>query len=213
MIALVVLAVALLGPAVAAAAVLLHLVLIVVGVIVGESVTAVGACSRGGGATGRQARPASCPPIHQKMARAASPLPQARRPPAIPSETARELPVGLNFALPWRELEDIAAILAREAPPGPDGNRPGVPQQEWEPAHTHTPGVGNGATRAPRSPSVTRHQFQRISVTATTSKRREPRICYTPARAAAGARPPGVSLVRKGWRNGHRPSERPVTGR
>jgi hypothetical protein len=33
----------------------------------------VGACSRGGGATGRQARPASCPPIHQKMARAASP--------------------------------------------------------------------------------------------------------------------------------------------
>jgi hypothetical protein len=123
----VVLAVALLGPAVAAAAVLLHLVLIVVGVIVGESVTAVGACSRGGGATGRQARPASCPPIHQKMARAASPLPQAWRPPAIPSESARELPGGPHLHFHGVSVEDIAAILTREAPPGPDGNRPGVP--------------------------------------------------------------------------------------
>jgi len=35
------------------------------------------------------------PPLRQKMARAASPPPQARRPDAIPSETARELPARL----------------------------------------------------------------------------------------------------------------------
>jgi len=59
------------------------------------------------------------PPLHRALyplhgvTRAAQPLPQA--PPAI------ERPHEVHLHLHGVSAEDIAAILAREAPPGPDG--------------------------------------------------------------------------------------------
>jgi hypothetical protein len=56
------------------------------------------------------------PPLRQKMARAASPLPQAQRPDAIPSETARELPGALHLHFHGVSAEDVAEIVRRELP-------------------------------------------------------------------------------------------------
>jgi len=54
------------------------------------------------------------PPLRQKMARAASPLPQARRPDALPGETARELPGALVLHFHGVSAEDVAEIVRRE---------------------------------------------------------------------------------------------------
>ena len=103
---MILLAAALVGPAVAAAAAgLLHLVLIVAGVIVGVDATVLAALLVWRWRNWKASAARAMPPIHQKMARAASPFPKARRPPAIPGETARELPGGLHLhfpACPWR---------------------------------------------------------------------------------------------------------------
>ena len=56
------------------------------------------------------------PPLRQKMARAASPLPQAQRPDAIPSETARELPGALHLHFHGVSAGDVAEIVRRELP-------------------------------------------------------------------------------------------------
>ena len=97
-----------------AAAELPHLVLIVARVIV-----CVGALAgllvwrwRNWKASAARAMPLI---LRQKMARAVSPLPQARRPDALPSETARELPGGLHLHFRGVSLEDIAAVLSRRA--------------------------------------------------------------------------------------------------
>jgi hypothetical protein len=50
------------------------------------------------------------------MARAASPLPQARRHDAILSETARELPGGLPSRFHGASAEDVAEVARRELP-------------------------------------------------------------------------------------------------
>src|SRR5437667_7146857 len=52
-------------PVLAAVAELLHVLMIAAGVIVGIGVAAVAACLRGGGAAGRQARPAPRPASHE----------------------------------------------------------------------------------------------------------------------------------------------------
>ena len=108
------LAVALLGPAVTAAAGLLHLVLIVAGVIVGAGATVLPALLVWRWRNWKAGPAHAMPPIHQKMARAASPLPKARRPPAIPGETARELPGGLHLHFHGVSAEDVSAIIARQ---------------------------------------------------------------------------------------------------
>ena len=97
-----------------AAAELPHLVLIVARVIV-----CVGALAgllvwrwRNWKASAARAMPLI---LRQKMARAVSPLPQARRPDALPSETARELPGGLHLHFRSVSLVDIAAVLSRRA--------------------------------------------------------------------------------------------------
>ena len=107
------LAVALLGPGGPAAAKPFHMLITVAGVIVGAGATALSACSHGDGAAGRQARPTPCP-SSQKMARAASPLPPARRPPALPGDSARELPGGLHLHLHGVSAGDVAEIVRRD---------------------------------------------------------------------------------------------------
>ncbi len=75
------LAAALLGPAVAAAAAgLLHLVLIVAGVIVGVGATVLAALLVWRWRNWKASAARAMPPIHQKMARAASPLPEGTAP-------------------------------------------------------------------------------------------------------------------------------------
>jgi hypothetical protein len=124
----VVLAVALLGPAAAAAAALLHLVLIVMGVIVGVVAAATAALLVWRWRKWQASAARAMPLLPRKVARAASPLPQARRPPALPGESAGELPGGLHLHFHGVSLEDIAAILSRQAMPGHDVNRPGPPR-------------------------------------------------------------------------------------
>jgi hypothetical protein len=108
------LAVALLGPGVAAAVVLLHLVLAVAGVIVGVGATVLAALLVWRWRNWKASAARAMPPIHQKMARAASPLPKARRPPAIPGETAREPPGGRHPHFHGVSAEDLSAIIARQ---------------------------------------------------------------------------------------------------
>src|SRR6266581_131918 len=81
------------------------------------------------------------PPLGQKMARAASPLPQAQRPDALPSETARELPGALHLHLHGASAEDVTEVLRS------CGARCGKPH----PAGTGTgPEAGPGGTPGPR---------------------------------------------------------------
>src|SRR6185437_14185114 len=72
-----------------------------------------GACLRGGGAAGRQARPAPRP-LLTKVVRAAPPLPQTPRARELPAESQRELPGGLHLHFHGVKAEVIAAILVRE---------------------------------------------------------------------------------------------------
>jgi hypothetical protein len=124
---LVLLAMALLGPAVtAAAAELLHLVLIVSGVIAGAAVLG------GGGLLARRwhhrpqldAARTTPPLLYQKVVRAAPPLPLEQRPaPQLPAAPTRELPGGLHFhfhfismaARPRTSLRSSAARPARRS--------------------------------------------------------------------------------------------------
>jgi hypothetical protein len=107
---------------------LLRLVPIVMGVIVGVGATALAALLARRWRDRKTSAARAMPPIRQKMVRAASPLPQARRPDALPSETAGELPGGLHLLFHGVSLEDIAAILSRQTLPGPEVNRPGSPR-------------------------------------------------------------------------------------
>jgi uncharacterized membrane protein YraQ (UPF0718 family) len=119
------LAVALLGPAVAAAvAELVHVLLIVAGVVVG-----VGAAGLVGLLAWRWRRwhpdaARAMPPLPTKMARAAQPLPKAWPLHALPAESQRELPAELHLHLHGVSAEDVAALLARDLP------QPGVNRQE-----------------------------------------------------------------------------------
>jgi hypothetical protein len=112
---LVLLAVALLGPAVtAAAAELLHLVLIVAGVIVGVAVLGVGGLLAWRWRRPRLDAARTTPPLlHQKVVRAAPPLPKARQLPEIPAAPGRELPGALHLHFHGVQAEDVAAIIER----------------------------------------------------------------------------------------------------
>ena len=110
---IVMLAVALLGPAVAAAvAELLHVLLIAAGVIVG-----VGAASLVGLIAWRwrsRKDAARAMPPRTLVARAAPPLPQARRAAELPAAPQRETPGGPHLHFHGLDAAQIAAIIARE---------------------------------------------------------------------------------------------------
>jgi hypothetical protein len=109
------LAVALLGPAVAAAvAELVHVLLIVAGVTVG-----VGAAGLAGLLAWQLRRTRvdaarTMPPLPSKMVRAARPLPQARRAGELPAAPQREPPGGLHLHFHGLDAAQIAAIIARQ---------------------------------------------------------------------------------------------------
>ena len=118
------------APAVlSAAAELLHALIIMTAVIVG-----VGAAGLVGLLTWRWRRTRlaaarAMPPLPSKLARAAQPLPQARRalPQArratgLPAALQNEPPGGLHLHFHGVSAEDVAAILARDLPQ-PDVNR------------------------------------------------------------------------------------------
>jgi uncharacterized membrane protein YraQ (UPF0718 family) len=115
---LVIVATALLGPAVVAAvAELLRVLLIVAGVIVG-----VGAASLAGLLAWRWRRwhqdaARAMPPLPRKMARAAQPLPKAQPAHALPTGRQRELPGGLHLHFHGVSAEDVAAILRHQDQP------------------------------------------------------------------------------------------------
>ena len=110
------LAVALLGPAVAAAvAELIHVLLIAAGVIAG-----VGAASLAGLLAWRwrsRKDAARAMPPRTLVARAAPPLPQARRTAELPAAPQREPPGGLHLHFHGLNAEDVAAILNRQDDP------------------------------------------------------------------------------------------------
>ena len=110
------LAVALLGPAVAAAvAELIHVLLIAAGVIAG-----VGAASLAGLLAWRwrsRKDAARAMPPRTLVARAAPPLPQARRTAELPAAPQREPPGGLHLHFHGLDAEDVAAILNRQDDP------------------------------------------------------------------------------------------------
>jgi hypothetical protein len=114
------LAVALLGPAVAAAAAeLLHVLVIVAGVIVG-----VGAVCVAGLLAWRWRRPRldaarTAPPsfAEAKAVRAAPPLPKVQRQPGLPSHAQRELPGGVHLHFHGVNAEDVAEILRAQDRP------------------------------------------------------------------------------------------------
>ena len=110
------LAVALLGPAVAAAvAELIHVLLIAAGVIAG-----VGAASLAGLLAWRwrsRKDAARAMPPRTLVARAAPPLPQARRTAELPAAPQREPPGGLHLHVHGLNAEDVAAILNRQDDP------------------------------------------------------------------------------------------------
>ena len=111
---LILLTVALLGPATAAAAAeLFHVLVIVAGVIVG-----IGAVCMGGLLARRWHRPRldaarTAPPTfaQAKVVRAAPPLPQERQAPELPAASRRELPGGLHLHFHGVSAEDVAAII------------------------------------------------------------------------------------------------------
>jgi hypothetical protein len=108
------LAVALLGPALAAAvAELVHVLLIVAGVIVGVGATGLA------GLLAWQLRrtrvdAARAMPPRTLVARAAPPLPQARRAGELPAAPQREPPGGLHLHFHGLDAAQVAAIIARQ---------------------------------------------------------------------------------------------------
>ena len=111
------LAVALLGPAVAAAvAELIHVLLIVAGVTVG--VGAAGLVSLLAWQLWRtRVDAARAMPPRTLVTRAAQPLPQAQRAGELPAASQREPPGGLHLHFHGGSAEDIAAILNRRDDP------------------------------------------------------------------------------------------------
>jgi hypothetical protein len=106
------LAVALLGPAIAAAG-LVHVLLIVAGVIVD-----VGAAGLAGLLAWQLRRTrvdaARAMPPRTLVVRAARPLPQARRAGGLPAASQREPPGGLHLHFHGPDAAQIAAIIARQ---------------------------------------------------------------------------------------------------
>jgi hypothetical protein len=115
---LVILAVALLGPALTAAAVtLLHVLVIVSGVMVG-----VGAVCVGGLLAWRWHHPrldaarTTAPAL--SVVRAAPPLPQESATRALPGGPGRQPPGGLHLRFHGVQAEDVAAIIERHRQDG-----------------------------------------------------------------------------------------------
>jgi hypothetical protein len=109
------LAVKLAGPVLDAAAELLRVLLIAAGVIVG-----VGAASLVGLIAWRwrsRKDAARAMPPRTLVARAAPPLPQARRAGELPAAPQGEPPGGLHLHFHGLDAEDVAAILSRQDDP------------------------------------------------------------------------------------------------
>ena len=121
------LAVALLGPAVAE---LVHTLLIIAAVLAGTGAAGLAALlmfrarrTLKGAARAVPPNPGAVSPLH-RMARAAPPLPRAQRPPVLPVESGREVSGGFHLHFHGVNAEDVAAIIARDLP------QPGVNRQE-----------------------------------------------------------------------------------
>jgi hypothetical protein len=119
------LAVKLAGPVVASVGELFHVLVIAAGVIVGVSATALGACSHGGGATGRPARPAPCPRFHRRWR---GPLRRSRRrgaPTPYPANPHVNCPAAF-ICTPWRQF-GTHRRHPRPAGPAATGGKPARP--------------------------------------------------------------------------------------
>jgi hypothetical protein len=108
------LAVALLGPAAAAVAELVHVLLIVAGVIVGAGAAGLAGLLAWQLRRTRVDAARAMPPLPSKMVRAARPLPQARRAGELPAAPQREPPGGLHLHFHGLDAAQIAAIIARQ---------------------------------------------------------------------------------------------------
>jgi Flp pilus assembly protein TadB len=109
------LAVALLGPAVAAAvAELVHVLLIMAGVVVGAGAAGLVGLLAWQLRRTRVDAARTMPPLPSKMVRAARPLPQARRAGELPAAPQREPPGGLHLHFHGLDAAQVAAIIARQ---------------------------------------------------------------------------------------------------
>jgi hypothetical protein len=108
------LAVALLGPAAAAVAELVHVLLIVAGVIVGAGAAGLAGLLAWQLRRTRVDAARAMPPLPSKMVRAARPLPQARRAGELPAAPQREPPGGLHLHFHGLDAAQVAAIIARQ---------------------------------------------------------------------------------------------------
>ena len=108
------LGVALLGPAAAAVAELVHVLLIVAGVIVGAGAAGLAGLLAWQLRRTRVDAARAMPPLPSKMVRAARPLPQARRAGELPAAPQREPPGGLHLHFHGLDAAQIAAIIARQ---------------------------------------------------------------------------------------------------
>jgi hypothetical protein len=133
-------------------AALLHLVLIVTGDIVRVGAAAAAAVLAWRWRKRKTGAARTMPPLRQKMARAASPLPQTRRPDATPSETARELPGGLHLPSHGVTAEDVTEVLrscgASCGKPRATLTRPNDAKGEDHPAAGTGPGLRPGPGQA-----------------------------------------------------------------
>ena len=109
------LAVALLGPAVAAAvAELVHVLLITAAVIVSAGAAGLVGLLAWQLRRTRVDAARTMPPLPSKMVRAARPLPQARRAGELPAAPQREPPGGLHLHFHGLDAAQVAAIIARQ---------------------------------------------------------------------------------------------------
>jgi hypothetical protein len=119
----------LLGPVVAAAAAeLVHVLVIVAGVIAGAGAVCVGDSWPGGGGAHGRTRPAPRPASHEGGA-GRPPLPKVRQAPELPAAPGRELPGGLQLHFHGVSAQDVAAIVrSRDGPSGNDRGHQYDPQ-------------------------------------------------------------------------------------
>jgi hypothetical protein len=109
----------------AAATVPLHVLVIVAGLSSGAAATAAAALLAWRWRNQKISAARTTPRFSRRWC---EPLRRSRRRgahPPYPSESAGELPGGLHLHFHGVSVEDIAAMLARQTPPGPDVNRPG----------------------------------------------------------------------------------------
>ena len=105
---------ALLGPAVTAAAELRHVLVMVAGVIVGAGAVCVGGLLAWRWRRPRLDAARTAPPLLTKVVRAAPPLPKVRQEPVLPASSVRELPGGPHLHFHGVDAADVATIIRQQ---------------------------------------------------------------------------------------------------